>query len=84
MKFNIRRIWRVDEKLTYEDIFGVFGLDGSNNSGGNHELLPGLGEVEVVDSVSCTFVDVVLHLLGAVLGANVNLKPCMLKNQSSS
>jgi hypothetical protein len=26
-----------------------------------------------VDSVSCALVDVVLHVLGAVLGANVNL-----------
>lgn len=67
-------IWRVAKKLTYEHILRVLALNGTDDSGGNHELLPGLGEIKVVDSVSCALVDVALHVLGAVLGANVNLR----------
>ena len=75
-------IWRVAEKFTYKDILWVLALNGTNDSCGNHELLPGLGEIKVVDSVSCALVDVVLHVLGTVLGANVNLKKKVrLQNQ---
>lgn len=65
-----RLIWKLE---TYEHILGVRALDGADDSGGNHELLPGLGDVEVVDTFLGASVDVALHLLGHVLGANVNL-----------
>jgi len=44
---------------TYEDVAGVG--DGSNDSGGNHELLPGLGEVDDVNSFSVALVHVRVH-----------------------
>lgn len=65
-----RLIWKLE---TYEHILGVHALDGADDSGGNHELLPGLGNVEVVDTFLGASVDVALHLLGHVLGTNVNL-----------
>ena len=51
----------------------VLGLGSGNDSGGNHELFPGLRDVHVVNTVLVALVDVALHLLGAVLGANVDL-----------
>ncbi len=44
---------------TYEDVAGVG--DGSNDSSGNHELLPCLSEVDDVNSFSVTFVHVRVH-----------------------
>ena len=41
---------------TYEDVAGVG--DGSDDSGGNHELLPGLSEVDDVETISTTLPDV--------------------------
>ena len=58
---------------TYEDILWVLGLDGSNDSGGNHELLPGFLQVEVVHSVSGALVNVRFHALGAVLSSDMAL-----------
>ena len=58
---------------TYQDILLVLGLGGGNDSGGNHELFPGLSDVHVMNTVLVALVDVALHLLGAVLGANVDL-----------
>ena len=68
------KFWRVKTK-TYEDILGVIALDSTDDSGSNHELLPGLGEVKVVHTILSASVHVSLHLLSYVLGANVNLKP---------
>jgi len=56
-----------------EDVVLVLGLDGGDDPGGDHDLLPGLGQVEVVDTVAVAPVDVVAHLLGHVLGTNVHL-----------
>merc|ERR1719498_1075689 len=53
-----------------QNILGV--LDGGNDSSRDHELLPGLGDVEVVDTLLVSGVDVGLHLLGAVLSSNVD------------
>lgn len=44
---------------TYEDVAGVG--DGGNDSCGNHELLPGLGEVDDVNSFSVALVHVGVH-----------------------
>jgi hypothetical protein len=52
-----------------EDILWV--LNGSNDSSSKHELLPGLTNVEVVDSLLVSGVTVVLHLLRATVGTNV-------------
>ena len=51
----------------------VLGLGSGNNSGGNHELFPGLRDVHVVNTILVALVDVALHLFGAVLGSNVDL-----------
>ena len=50
-------------------------LDGgsSDDTGGNHKLLPRLGEVKVVNAFLVALVDVGLHLFGAVAGADVTL-----------
>ena len=61
------------EQATYEDILGVLLLDGSNDSSGNHGLFPSLGKIEVVDSLLGALVNVIFHLLGHVLGSDVNL-----------
>ena len=59
--------------MTYEDISLAFGLDSGDDSGGNHNLLPALGQVKVMDSILVALVNVVLHLLAHVLGTNVDL-----------
>ena len=59
---------------TYEDVLGVLALDSSDDSGSNVELLPGLGQVEVVDTILGALVDVAFHVGGNVLGADVDLK----------
>ena len=53
-----------------EDIFWV--VDGSDDSGGDHELLPGFGDVEVVDTFLVSGVNVWLHDFGAILSSNVD------------
>ena len=58
---------------TYEDILLALILNGSNDSCSNHGLLPGLGEVEEVETISVTLKNVSFHLLSDVLGADVNL-----------
>ena len=58
---------------TYEDILLALVLNGSNDSCSNHGLLPGLGEVEEVETISVTLKNVSFHLLSDVLGADVNL-----------
>ena len=58
---------------TYEDVLLVVGLGGGDDAGGNHELLPSLGDVNVVDTILVALVHVVGHLLRNVLGANVDL-----------
>ena len=59
---------------TYEDILLVLGLDGSDDSGGNHGLLPSFVQVVVEDSIPVAVVHVVAHLGVAVLGADVDLE----------
>jgi len=51
----------------------VLCLSGSDDSGGNHKLFPGLSQVEVVNTILVAFVDVGFHLLGHVLSTNVDL-----------
>jgi len=53
-----------------KDILWV--VDGSYHSSGKHHLLPGSGNVQEMNTVLVSSVDVWLHLLGAVLGSNVN------------
>ena len=56
---------------TYEDVAGVW--DGSDDSGSNHELLPGLGEVDDVDTLVVALEHVWVHQAGAVLSADLDL-----------
>ena len=58
---------------TYEDVLGVLALDSSDDSGSNVKLLPGLGQVEVVDTILGALVDVAFHVRSNVLGADVDL-----------
>lgn len=55
----------------YQDVLGVF--NGGDNSGSNHKLFPGLGDVDNVNSLIVTFVHVWSHQAGAVLSAKVDL-----------
>jgi len=48
-------------------------LGGSDDAGGNHELLPGLGEVDVVSAFLVALVHVRNHLLRNVLGTNMDI-----------
>ena len=57
--------------MTYEDVSGVG--DGGDDSGSNHELFPGLGEVHDVNTFVVTFVHVWSHQTGAVLSTDVAL-----------
>lgn len=68
-----QRIGASEAICTYKDVFGVLVLDGSDDSGGNHGLLPSLGQIEVEDTISGTIVDVRFHLRVAVLGSDVDL-----------
>jgi len=56
---------------TYEDVSGVG--DGSDDSGSNHELFPGLGDVDNVNSLIVAFVHVWSHQAGAVFSTDVSL-----------
>ena len=47
-------------------------LDGSDDTGSEHKLLPGLAEVEDVETVGAVLPDVVLHLCLGVVGTNVD------------
>ena len=58
---------------TYEDILVVLGLDSSDDSSGNHGLLPSFGQVVVEDTIPVAVVHVVGHLRVAVLSSNVHL-----------
>ena len=46
-----------------------FVSDSSNNSCSNHEFLPGLGKIDVVDTFLISGVNVWLHFFGAVLSS---------------
>jgi len=59
---------------TYEDIFFVLILDGSDDSGSNHGLLPRFGQVEVEDAFPGAIVYVRFHLRVAVLRSDVHLQ----------
>ena len=61
------------EISTYKDILLVLGLDSSDDSGGNHGLLPSLGQIVVEDTIPVAIVHVLGHLRVAVLGSNVHL-----------
>lgn len=63
--------WRA---TTYENILGVLGLGGGDDTGSDGCLFPGLLDVYVVDTVLVALVDIVSHLVVHVLGANVDLK----------
>merc|ERR1711957_787799 len=56
-----------------EDILGVLGLDGGDDSGGDHEFLPGLGKVDVENTFLVASEDVTFHHLGAIVGSNMDL-----------
>ena len=58
---------------TYENILLALLLDGSDDSGGNHGLLPRFGQVEVEDTISVAVVYVRFHLRVAVLSSDVHL-----------
>eukprot|EP01085_Mycamoeba_gemmipara_P000663 Mycagemm_TRINITY_DN10319_c0_g2::TRINITY_DN10319_c0_g2_i1::g.663::m.663 type:complete len:137 gc:universal TRINITY_DN10319_c0_g2_i1:455-45(-) len=55
----------------HHNVGGV--LNGSNDAGGEHELLPGLAKIQQVDAISAALPDVAVHLGDDVLGANVHL-----------
>ena len=71
---------------TYKDVLGVLCLGSSDDSGGDHQLFPGLGQVEVVDTILVALVDVGFHLLGHVLSTNVDLNQSynLLKSGNAS
>ena len=46
-------------------------VNGSNNSGSNHKLFPGFGNVNVVNTFLISGVDVVLHLGRTVMGSEI-------------
>lgn len=56
-----------------KDILGVLLLDGGDDSGGNHNLLPGLGEVDVVNSLLVSSENVAFHHFGTVVRSQVDL-----------
>ena len=58
--------------MTYQDISGVG--DGGDDSGGNHHLFPGLGDVDDVNAFLVSAVHVGVHEVGAVGGAEVGLE----------
>lgn len=62
---------------TYEDISGVG--DGSDDSGGNHELLPCLGEVDDVNTLVVALEHVSVHQTGAVLSADLDLNSIKIR-----
>lgn len=53
-----------------EDISWV--VNGGDDSSSDHELLPGLGDVKVVDTLLISGVDVWLHGLRGVLSTNMD------------
>ena len=55
----------------HDDILGV--LDGGDDSGGEHQLLPGLAQVDDVDTIGSSLPDVLSHLEVRVGGTNVDL-----------
>ena len=55
-----------------DDVLGI--LNGSDNSGSNHQLLPGLTEVDDVDVVVTLLVDITLHSEVNISGTNVGLE----------
>jgi hypothetical protein len=60
--------------VTYQDILGALGLDGANDSCSDHQLLPGLGQVQVMDTVFVASINVVFHVFSAVLSTDVDLR----------
>lgn len=58
-------------KGTYQDISWVG--DGSDNSGGEHELFPGLGDVDNVNSFLVSLEDIWVHHISAVFSSDVGL-----------
>ena len=65
---------------TYKYILRVLILDGGNDSGGNHSLFPGLGQIEVVDTLLGTLINVRFHLLGYVHATHVHLAKTKISN----
>jgi len=54
-----------------KDILGI--VDSGDDSSSNHHLLPGLGEMEEMETILGSGVDVWLHLLGAVHGSDMDI-----------
>ena len=54
-----------------ENVFFV--LNGGDDSGGKHELLPCLLDVDVMNSFRVLGISVFLHLIIKILGSNVGL-----------
>ena len=67
--------------MTYEDILLALVLNGSNDSGSNHGLLPGLCDIEDVETVLVTLKNVSFHLLSHVLGSDVDLCQTRKRNR---
>ena len=77
------RVWRILPLLndfTYEHILGVLVLDCSDDPGSDHGLLPGLCQIEVVDTLLGTLVNVRFHLLGYVHATHVHLAKTKISN----
>ena len=53
-----------------QNIFWV--VDSCDNSGGNHEFLPSLRDVQVVNTFLISGVNVWLHFFGAILSSNMD------------
>lgn len=66
ISFHSKRLY-----VTYQNVLGV-GNSG-NNSGSNHNLFPGLCDVDNVNSLIVTFINVWSHQAGAVLSTNMSL-----------
>jgi hypothetical protein len=63
---------RSNRVIAYQDVLRVG--NGSDDSGSEHKLFPGLSKVEDVDSFSVALVDVWSHQISTILGSNVGLK----------
>ena len=64
-------------KGIYNDFFGS--VDSSDDSGSELDLLPGLFEVDDVDTLSIFMVDVSLHFVVEIQGTEVGLERLFVK-----
>ena len=47
--------------------------DSSNNSGSNHEFLPGLGKIDIMNTFLVSGINIWLHFFGTVLSSKIDL-----------